>query len=504
MKNWNPEVNLYERNRQSPVAIILILVRLIVRLTKQFWPILLVFLFRRGNYEGYWLNNVVIVLGLGSAIISIISYFKFYFYIKGEELVIEKGVFQKSKINVPFDRIQTVNLQQNPIHRFFDVMALEIDTAGSAGKELSITAINRKNAEEIRSFLLEKSRAAKAERNGELEEEEDIQTEAIAEKALLGLSVLDLIKIGIGQNHIRRALILIASIFGMMEYASTIIGGSYEDQAKQLFKGIEGSVWGIVAVLVLFMVSASVLLTLVQTVLRYYNLKFLKTERGFKVVAGLITRREQSANLSKIQQIRWTNNPVKSLFKLFDLKLSQAASTVVGLKQAFYVPGCYEHHVDSVKEAYYPGVGETEFEKYRIQKVVIWRRFLYIGLVPFLLLSLNLYLSTNGFPLWPILWLVLVFAYQYRYWYKWQFALSEDGLQTRSGVIGTNWNLLLWYKVQSVKIKQTIYQRRKGLCNLVFYTAAGGIVIPYIKHQQAQKIRDYVLYKIESSRKTWM
>ncbi len=505
MKNWNPEVNLYEPNRQSPVAIIVILFQLVQRLIRQFWPILLVMFLGRGGYENYWLNNVVIVFGLGSTLTSIISYFKFYFYIKNEELVIEKGVFQKSKINVPFDRIQTVNLQQNPIHRFFDVMALEIDTAGSAGNELSIKAINRKNAEEIRSFLLEKSRLAKAEKGIEGDEvTEGVASIVQKETSLLNLSISDLLKIGIGQNHFRRALIIVGSLFAAMEYARTIIGASFETQIKEVAGLVAGSAFLIALIAVPLMIAGSILLTLIQTVLRYYDLNFLKTQRGFKVVAGLLTKREQSANLTKIQQIAWSTNPVKMIFNLFDLKLSQAASVVVARKQSFYVPGCYAHQIEAVQETYFPGVSAVDFEMHGIHRSIMWRRWLYIGLLPAAFAFLGVYLSTEALSIFPIFWIIIVFLYQYRYWKKWNYGISEEGIRTSSGVIGTQWDLLLWYKIQSVKIKQTIYQRRKGLCDLVFYTAAGGIKIPYIELEKAQQIRNYVLYKIESSQKAWM
>ena len=46
-------------------------------------------------------------------------------------------------------------------------------------------------------------------------------------------------------------------------------------------------------------------------------------------------------------------------------------------------------------------------------------------------------------------------------------------------------------------------QRRKELATLTFYLASGTIRIPYIAADKAEAVRDYVLYKVESSTQSW-
>ena len=64
--------------------------------------------------------------------------------------------------------------------------------------------------------------------------------------------------------------------------------------------------------------------------------------------------------------------------------------------------------------------------------------------------------------------------------------------------------LLKWFKIQGIEIQQGIYQRRKELCNLVFYTAAGTVKIPYIELKKAKRMKNFILFKIENSEKPWM
>ena len=137
--------------RQSPIAIFLIVQSLLRQLVRQFWPILLVVILNYFNVKANnpredefpYMTTVFFVIAALSTIGSIIAYFKFYYYIKDDEFIIEKGIFQKTKINLPFDRIQTINFEQNLIHQAFNVVRFEVDSAGSAGKEISLQAIRR-------------------------------------------------------------------------------------------------------------------------------------------------------------------------------------------------------------------------------------------------------------------------------------------------------------------------------------------------------------------------
>ncbi|MEM6724227.1 MAG: PH domain-containing protein, partial [Bacteroidota bacterium] len=149
-------------NRQSQVAMLLILLRLFRTIIRQAWPILLVLLINPSRNSNNWIAWVVIGIASLSAILSIISYFKFYYYVQDDELVIEKGIFNKVKLNVPFDRIQTVNFNQSIIHQLFDVVELEVDTAGSNKKEYAISALGKDRAQAIRSYLIRQSQHSEA------------------------------------------------------------------------------------------------------------------------------------------------------------------------------------------------------------------------------------------------------------------------------------------------------------------------------------------------------
>lgn len=493
---------LSEPRRQSSVAIFLILLKSFRIILGQAWPIFIALIFNPTKSKDSYIGLVIIGITVASAIRSIIAYFKFYYYVKGDELIIEKGIFQKTKLNVPFDRIQTVNFKENILHQFFNVVSLEIDTAGSKGNEFSITALKKDKAIAIREFLIAQKKSNDSTSSMEESLEEKIEIE---EEELLHLSPMDLLKIGVSQNHLRTAAIVFAFLFTSMDYIESITGWKLENGIDNLLGSSSYTLLiGLITIIPTFIIIAF-LISLVRTVFRYYELRFVKTPIGFKVVAGLFTRNEQSASMQKIQLIRWTTNPIKKVFSLFDISLRQAASTTIAQKQSIYIPGCFEEQLSAVRSAYFPEESQLSFEEHVIHPLIIYRRVLYFGLLPAGIFLFNSYWGgdmSNYY--WAILWVVTVLLVNWVYQRNFKYFVSDEGIRVSTAIIGKTDTLLKWFKIQGVEIQQGIYQRRKNLCNLVFHTAAGTVKIPYIEIEKAKKMEDFVLYKIENSGEAWM
>src|SRR5690606_11996670 len=120
---------------------------------RQFWPVAVVFLVNPKRSMELQILIVVVIFSLISLISSILSYFRFHYQLTEDDLIVEKGIFRRTRTQIPFERIQSVNLEQSLLHQAFNIVKLEIDTAGSKGNELSITALDRNKANEIRRFI---------------------------------------------------------------------------------------------------------------------------------------------------------------------------------------------------------------------------------------------------------------------------------------------------------------------------------------------------------------
>ncbi len=493
----NDFLNIPER--QSVIAILLIFWRLITSIVKTLWPFLLLLLIRGGsNDQDFWYTSISLGVAAVATILPIIAYFKFYYYIEEDAFIIEQGIFNKRKLSVTFDRIQNVNFEQSVIHRIFNVVRLVIDTAGAKGTEFTISALSKEKADQIRDYLIEQREIATP---VNLEDDiQDISTINTIQESLLHLDISDLIKIGLGQNHFRSIGIIIGTVFGFYTQIEQIIGEEeLQEQGGAALESFDPTFYVLISLGVVILFIALVI-SIVSTVMRYYDLRFLKTSAGYKIITGLFTRREYAANHTKIQFIQWSTNPLKKLFNLYSLQLPQAAGA-----DLLYIPGCYLPHIDTVCKAYYED-NDPIFESHGIHWREVIRLFFAYSIIPLGLYTGIYFLRYEILPpmFHLVIWSVLALISSIIYYRKWEYAISLDGIRIKKGLFATHFFLLKWYKIQSIQLRKSIFQNRRGYTDIIFYTASGALRIPYIKEEKALALQNYGLYKIESSLEDWM
>lgn len=496
--------------RQSLAAIIFILGKVSKMLLKQFWVVVMVIVFNPKRRAFDTFTAIFLLMAVFGAALSIINYFYYFFYIRGGELIMEKGILRKVKVNVPLGRIQTVNFKQGVLHQALNVVAVDIDTAGSADIEFSLQAISRERAESLRNFI-EQSKTAEGADIGDADEPGESATDSPVKETnssvvpIFQMTATDLFKIGIGQNHLRTTGIIFAFLIGVANNVEEALNLNFSEKIEEWIgssPGVEFFYYLLIALP--FVLIFSFLITLVRTWLRYYNLQFWRTIRGFKITSGLFTRYEVSASLQKIQFVRWDSSPVMRLFGMMMVRLPQAASVKMHQKMIAGMPGCYQAQLEAVREAYFPEEKNLPHEERGVNRRIIRRRFLLTGVLPVAALMLFSY-SWLGSSIWIwVLWLAPAFWLSVKFHRNWRWRITEESIHTTEGALHRTDVLLQWYKVQSVQIRQSIFLRKAGLAHIIFFTAAGSVKAPYIPIATAQALRDFVLYKIETDEREWM
>lgn len=506
-------VNIYSAlnvpRRQSPVAVLLILFKTLGRIASQAWPLLIVVVLDpHPPAQPMWLTAIAVAFALIPALMAVVTYFRFFFYMTQQELVIERAIIGKRRLVVPFGRIQTIHIRETVIHRFFGVVGLDIDTAGSKGKEFSIAALKKDHAEFLQEFLLKRKEEAISD-GAPIEiplakAQEAKSTQPAADQLLLALSLSDLLKIGVSGNHLQTAGLIFGFLFPIYQTVQDALGNALEQQIETAVSFLFQSLFLILFLVLPLFIFFSFLLTLFRTVLRFYNLRFFRTTEGFRVESGLLVRLRLSALTHKIQQIHWETNPIFRLFNMYALHMKQASSAEVSAHDAISVPGSTIQQVERVREVYFPGVGSLAFRNHEISPRIIGRRVIWFGVLPALLLITITFSSYGSQSLLWLLFIPLQFIFSVYYHRRYRVRLHESGVHIRRGIWFETNDLLLWHKVQSVKIRQSLYQRRHHLATLIFFTAAGEVRIPFFSLQKACALRDYVMYQVETDTRDWM
>ncbi len=492
------------KTKQSPVAIILLIWKYFINIIRQFWPALIaLFIGRRSGSISDLVLLAIIVVAVSSLFFAIAFYLRFSFKIIHDELLIEKGVFKKTKLNIPIERIQTLNFEQGIIHQVFNVVKIDVDTAGSAKNEFTFNALEKDKAEALRNLVLErKSILSNEDPNSLLDEV--VEKETYPVQKVFSLNLKELFIIGLTQNHLRTLVLLFFFClwgFGELQDAGLNVDFINKENAELILNSGILIIFGLTIFLLMFIIIG----TAIRTILKFYDYKMFRVASGFKIQSGLFNRRENAVLDYKIQQINWVNNPLKRLFKIHQLQLKQASSIEVSSKKSIKIPGI---SIDKINEVLNFVLGQqadyNEFVQHKIEKAYLVRMIMYYSIFPWIAISIGLWYFTEEayfyFILFMIPYMIISSIVSFK---KWTFGFNNRILYTHNGVFENKNNIIQLHKIQNIKIKQSPYQWKRNLASLRIYTAAGSIEIPYLKYEHAIKINDFLLYKVELNSEKW-
>ncbi len=492
-------IDLTQPTRQSLKGMIFIFVQSIRTAFRMFWALIAVLVLQRNLFDNkIWVVIGVVVILTLLVVHSILYYLNFYFYVKDGEFVLKKGYLRKKILAIPLERIQSVNTKQNLIQQVLDVVALEIDTAGTAGKELKIHALENSFATALHDLL---SKEKKAET--EYENNSEITINTTTEKLILELTPFDLFKIGISQNHIRTGLIIIAFGFQIFNQIQDVFKEKAEEYSGEFVNFFSNSSLALIIFLVIFFLIVSVLFSLFRTVFKYFNFRLLKKENAYRIEAGLLNKRNVVMPFKKIQELNWETGPIKKQFGIYNLVFKQAVSAQNRRIQLVDAPGCLSHHLASLKTDLFGEDQLSEVEKYFSNNYYFRRLWIFYGWLPVILATPFLYAQWI-FWLAAFIWLAISAGYSFLILKKRYFKINNDQIRISKGAITQKWKQMELFKIQAVEFRQTFFQKRRKLASLHLMNASGSMTIPYINEILAKQIYDYLLYHTEISEKSWM
>jgi putative membrane protein len=485
--------------RQSIKGLVFIFIVSIRQAVRMFWALIVVLVLQRNIFD----NKLIVALALAALVIllvihSILYYLNFYFYVSDGEFILKKGYLRKKVLAIPLDRIQSVNTKQNLVQQILNVVSLEIDTAGSVGKELKIHALEKPFASELQNQIRAKKKLITTDENTEENETSDIP-----EKLILQLTPPDLLKIGISQNHLRTGLIIIAFGFQIFQQIQDLFSEKAEEYSNDFLDFISNSNWALISFLVIFFLAISIAYSLFSTVFKYFDFKLLKKGDAYRIESGLLNKRNVVMPLNKVQELNWETGPIKQLFSIYNLVFKQAVSGQNRKQQVVDAPGCLSKHLELLKTDLFGEDLLTSTSKFYTNNYYFRRLWLFFGWLPVVLATPFLYAE---WQFWggAFSWLLLSAAYCWLVLKRRYFRINNEQIRISSGAISHKWKQMELYKIQAVEFRQTIFQKRRKLASLHLMNAAGSMTIPFIDETLAKQIYDYLLYHTEVSEKKWM
>ena len=496
-------------HRTSPFAILFFIGRIIRLVAKNAWQTIApLFVYISIGKEDLVTKLVFGGIAITIAIVtgSILSWMFFRYQISSDSVLIRSGVIKKTQLDINFDRIQGVNPKQNPVYRIQNLVTVMFDTAGSSGSEGNLPAVTREFADGLRQRIGSTRATPLA--------DDELAPESLT--PLLQLDWRDMIRIGLAD---RRALLIFAVIPPLIEQ----MGDSIEPYVEQALQAVTvevtqngvlqmGATNGVLitVAIVITLITVLAIISIAAAFLRFHNFELLLDGRTLRSHGGLLTRHEHSMDLEKIQTLRLQQGIVQAWLKRYRMTARQAIS---GRKQRssklFTIPVVTHEQADALRPMLFADEAgrltqNPRSERFQpVSPYYMRSRILFVGLLPALILVALGTRVFGGVGLLAIAWLPVVALLTWRNWKRAGYLHDDDELVRRSGLFGFRTVGLLFRKVQRVTITQSRYQRRKNLASLRMHMASGSVRVPYIDHATAQQLRDYILYRVESSRKAW-
>ena len=254
--------------KQSKVGMVVIFFDKFISIVKNYAIFLIIPMWK--DFDLILLIILILLIALFTAALTVIEfkYFTFQFDFNKNDFIVKKGFLKKTKLSVPLNKIQQINLNQNFIHKFLNLYEIQMDTAGSDSKEVSIKAVKEDIAFEIKDF----------------------------------------------------------TDFGALEYLDAL-GINFIPSFSSFIKN--GN-FGFIAILVyIILIFLAVFATnLISTIIKFYKFSASKTNNNLSVSYGLISTKTILMNPNKVQVFSFTQNWIQKKIDLCNIIIYQASSNM--------------------------------------------------------------------------------------------------------------------------------------------------------------------------------
>ena len=486
--------------KQSKVGMVVIFFDKFISIVKNYAIFLIIPMWK--DFDLVLLMILILLIALFTAALTVIEfrYFTFQFDFNKNDFIVKKGFLKKTKLNVPLSKIQQINLNQNFIHKLLDLYEIQMDTAGSDSKEVSIKAVTKSIANEIKEFthILKDNNVHN-------------NVQKISDNKSLEIDFYTLVKTGLTSRYFQTLGFIVALFFGALEYLDAL-GINYVPSFSSFIKN--GN-FGFIAILFyLILIFLAVFATnLISTIIKFYKFSASKTNNNLSVSYGLIYTKTILMSPNKVQVFSFTQNWIQKKIDLCNIIIYQASSNMnissdkskEGSK--VNIPGANSLDKKTIFEFIYKSFDDNEFIiKPNIRKFSV--NFFLIGVIPSILFfGINHFfelLSSVNYIILQIIYLAIILFISYRLYKNNIMSVSKNFIKVQSGFWDITTKIIEVHKIQSIVIDQEIWYKKLNLANLTLCTAGGMIRFSYMDYFILRKIADNFLFKVEVSNKSWM
>jgi len=499
MNNWQ---------RVSPIAILYFIASTINLLLSNiiYMVPLVVTTYNTALENPLWLflgaSVFIVLLGLS----AFLQYYFFRFRLSDQTIEIKSGVFKKIHLNLPFTRIQNVKIITPFYFRPFDYTTLELDTAGSAKSEAKIVALELTLSAQLKNEIL--THAQPKSSNDAIPNAEMINDEVVLNRR----SLKDLVIHGITNNRIWIFFALLAPLIGPAANKADVFLVSIGLNVSEMFSPATHAWWQLGlygAALLILSYFIVVAFSVFGSIIAFYGYTLSKQGSNYIRRSGLLTRHEVVMKLPRLQLVISQQDWLDILINRINLRFEQTNNQQhqqanQEIRNKIMVPSISQLQFDELLSDVWPNSQLNGLNFSRISKRFMAKNIILICLLPTIGIGALLYNQQWQIALIVLAAITLLSSLVCMRWYRWGYAMDDNFIYIRKGVLGVNYYIFPLHKVQQAKFHQSVLMARRELASISLVLASGVQKIPFMPQQAAHAIINKSLYIVEFTKRNWM
>ncbi|MEM8705611.1 MAG: PH domain-containing protein [Actinomycetota bacterium] len=484
-------LDLSQPQRQSPLAVVFLAIRTLRQIGIAQLVIAVVFLSRLGTAAIF---VVAPLIGLGVLGFGAIAWWRFTFRLEDGEIRVTRGVLSEDRLSVPLERIQSVSLDQQFLHRILGLVQVSLDTAGTSEAEFTIDAVNREVADALARVAAERRRTSAPPAS----EGDDLDAPVpppppTPERVLLRRDVARLLKAGIA----RPAFAGLAVVFPFLAVADDL--ASTFGLALPDVDGPDPALWmlWLLPALLAAAIAAGLLLNLVQIVLSEWDLVLVERDRGFRREAGLISRTATSTNIDRVQWLATAENPIERR-----LGIQRVSLPTLG-EGDLHLPGTDQDELAMIRDLVLEPDARVDALDRGVSPAEVFLATRNTGIVA-VLAAVGLWFVIGWWSLLALLLVPWEFLQTRREVRLFRWGVAEGGIARQKQFLSIDRRDLVVRKINGVTVRQRLFERSRELGTVAIHTANGTITIGMLPLDEARELRDLLLARVETDERPWM
>lgn len=435
-----------------------------------------------GRLGSLALLGISLVILLLSGIAGVVQWWVYRYALTPERLLVRSGIVFRQERAIPYQRIQSVNLEQAPLDRILGISRMKIETAaGAAESEVELKAVKQADALALRERLLA---ARSHQREGPATPgavPETLPAEATEVRLLRALSYRDLLLAGATSGTIGPAL----AILGLgIRFAEDLMPDTWWRRVP--WENVSGASprLSVIAVIILVIAIVAWLLAIGGTILTWYGFELRRDNTHLVVQYGLLDRRRTTIPIGRIQAIRIEESLLRQPFRLATIRYDSAGR--VGSDEGgsgVLFPMMPLHEVTSLLREAAPEFA-VEVDRPALQHLPDRALSRYIvgktvtSLIVVGVIMTGIWFWQDSLPWWgylPLIWPVLEVVFGWLGWRDAGWRLGDGLLLLRTRGLERSLLIAPLRRIQHRGTTANPLQRRGDLATLHIAVAGGGL-----------------------------